>query len=202
MNIIFDLDGTMWDSTEQLKNAWNRVLEKNNTNMKFTIEDFKFLMGKTNKKIYNILEKKFGIKNLNFLNDCQQEEVRILKKEGAKIYSFVIDTLKELSKKHKLFIVSNCQNGYIESFLEYYKLNNFFKDFICSDTVYKNKIECMKTLLLRNNINNFYYIGDTNDDYLTCKKLNGKFIFASYGFGHAKCKNKISNFKELLNYFN
>jgi len=54
--IIFDLDGTLWDSTGCACDIWNRVLEKhNNISFRMTKEKAEQLMGKTMEDIGLIL---------------------------------------------------------------------------------------------------------------------------------------------------
>lgn len=44
--IIFDLDGTLWDTTERIIPAWNIVLRRHNQRQ-ITIQEMKSYMGKT-----------------------------------------------------------------------------------------------------------------------------------------------------------
>ncbi len=48
------------------------------------------------------------------------------------IYNGVPETIKALSKKYPLYIVSNCQDGYIEAFLKNSGLGGYFKRFYMS----------------------------------------------------------------------
>ena len=57
-NIIFDLDGTLWDSREQILNAWNKVL-KDKCNLSLNIDDFNDLMGKTSEDYKNAFFKNY-----------------------------------------------------------------------------------------------------------------------------------------------
>jgi phosphoglycolate phosphatase len=43
--------------------------------------------------------------------------------------------------------VSNCQAGYIEAFLEYYKLKEYFTDFECSGNTMQSKADNIKSII-------------------------------------------------------
>lgn len=47
------------------------------------------------------------------------------------MYDGVVDTVKKLSEKYPLFIVSNCQCGYIEAMLNASGLGSYIKDHLC-----------------------------------------------------------------------
>ena len=196
-SLIFDLDGTLWDSTKQIKIVWNNIAQKYNINLsEFTIES---IMGLNNAEIISkIFNNDISLGN-SFLDECQKSENEFLAIHGGNIYPNTIHTIQELSKKYNLYIVSNCQKGYIETFLEFYNLNHYFKDFECSGNTDLPKASNIKLLMKRNSIDNSIYIGDTEKDYDAAINSNNRFIWASYGFGD--CKNYdycINDIKELL----
>ena len=45
-SIIFDVDGTMWNSTDIVARAWNQVLKKENTGIQVTASQLSRLFGK------------------------------------------------------------------------------------------------------------------------------------------------------------
>ena len=46
--IIFDMDGTLWDSTVGVAESWNEILKQEKVNRTpLTVEDFRGIMGKT-----------------------------------------------------------------------------------------------------------------------------------------------------------
>ena len=53
--MIFDLDGTLWDSTQSAPFIWERVLDKHHLDISITQEKVASLMGKTMEEIGNIL---------------------------------------------------------------------------------------------------------------------------------------------------
>ena len=74
-------------------------------------------MGKTSDDIINIY---YGYlpseKGEEYANEAFNKNVENLLKEGGTLYPNTRETIINLSKKYKLYIVSNCVKGYIESF--------------------------------------------------------------------------------------
>lgn len=200
-SLIFDLDGTLWDATDAFYICWNEVFLKfEETKKGMTLKDIKSVMGMT---MEDILEKFFP--NINkdlrkkIINECAEVELKYLLKNGGILYDELEETLKELSKKYKLFIVSNCVNGYIQCFLEAHNLKKYFKDFEDPSRTNLEKFENIKIVIERNNLKNPAYVGDTKYDEVASKKANIPFIYASYGFGEVdKYDYKIIKFKDLL----
>ena len=104
-------------------------------------------------------------------------------------------------KNHNLFIVSNCQDGYIELVISKNGLEKEIKDFECFGHTGLQKDENIRLLMERNGLTDkdTVYIGDTLGDYTATKKAGLKFIFASYGFGEVETPDYvIKEFKDLL----
>ena len=129
-SIIFDLDGTLWDSRKEVASAWSEVIRGYDYERKeVTFQEVNDLMGKTIDEIEDILFPKLPKeKRTEILYECCENENSYLRKYGAKLFDNLESTLDKLSKKYRLFIVSNCQPGYIEAFLDYYNLNKYFED--------------------------------------------------------------------------
>ena len=72
LSIIFDLDGTLWNSTGCASDIWNRVLEKHNDiSFRMTKEKAAQLMGKTMEDIGKILFPEFSAE---ILHSCKMHE--------------------------------------------------------------------------------------------------------------------------------
>ena len=199
--IIFDLDGTLWDSTAEVAKTWTSVIAKYNLNRKeVTVEDLKPCMGKLLDEIASILLPEIDPKKqMQVIKECCEYENEYLGEYGATLYDKLEDTLKELSKNHKLFIVSNCQDGYIECFFKAHKLDKYFIDYECPGRTGLPKGENIKLIVERNNLKNPVYVGDTQGDANAAKLANVPFIFAKYGFGNVyEFFNSIESFDELL----
>lgn len=204
-NIIFDLDGTLWDSRKEITKAWKNIVP----DIDISTNDLNSLMGKTSSEYIEFLfpnaNKEYA---LELMKKCEDEEVKYLIKFGATLYKNIIQVIKDLSKSYKLFIVSNCQAGYIESFLIHYNLSKFFIDIECNGNTNMSKEDNIKLLMNRNNLNSSQtcYIGDTQSDYQASTKNNILFIWCKYGFGNLQkyqlvidSPDEIKNLIETLN---
>lgn len=199
--VIFDLDGTLWDSSDEVVAAWNEVLNAaTDGKLQIDKEFMQSIMGKNMEEIKNSIFADYPIKNIDkIFDDCLANEQIYLHKNGAKIYPQLEDTLSKLAEKYELSIVSNCQCGYIEAFLEYYNnIEKFFSDRECFGNTLKEKDENIKSVIMRNNYKKAFYVGDTLGDYNSAVKAGAVFIHADYGFGEVpQAKYRISALSEL-----
>lgn len=196
--IIFDMDGTMWDTTAAILPVWNEVLRKypKETSKQISKTEMDSYMGKTLEQIAQLSLPEPDIKrSVEILSECCKTECKYLEEQGAIIYPKLIETLKELKDEYTLLIVSNCQDGYIQSFLTYYKLWDVFSDIEFAGRTGKTKGENIKLIIERNNIDKAVYVGDTQSDFDAAKFAGVDFIFAEYGFGSAE--NHKYSIKEI-----
>ncbi|MFJ7913703.1 MULTISPECIES: HAD family hydrolase [unclassified Lysinibacillus] len=184
-SIIFDLDGTLWDSSKTVAQSWTQVVQRSPYGKgKITEEDLSKTMGLQIQEIAAILfdyldeEKQMEL----ILACCQQEQDDLLRNGGI-LYPQLEETLLALSKKFRLFIVSNCQEGYIETFYAFHKLEKYFLDFENPGRTGLSKGENIQLIMKRNHIKKAVYVGDTQGDMLSAKFAGIPFVFASYGFG-------------------
>lgn len=202
--IIFDLDGTLWDTSEVVTASWNIALDRcGDIDYKITVQDMHNLMGLTLEEIaYAIFPSVSKQRAMDIMKECVREEDLYIQKYGGILYPELEETLKELSLKYGLFIVSNCQNGYIENFLNFHDLGKYFLDFECAGRTKKQKGENIKLVVERNNLDKAVYVGDTQLDYYETEFAGIPFIHAKYGFGKVNEKtyfiNEISELPILI----
>jgi len=198
--IIFDLDGTLWDSSTQVVLAWNIVLGRyKELNCQITISDMQSFMGKTLSEITMLLLPNIPIQDsVAILKECCNEEQIYLREHGGILYPKLEETLRNLKQCHKLYIVSNCQDGYIQAFLDYHKMKDYFEDFECSGKTGMAKGDNIKMIINRNNLDKAIYVGDTQGDLNAADFALIPFIYASYGFGNIdRDVITISSFSEI-----
>ncbi len=181
--IIFDMDGTLWDSAENVAKSWNKAIaEYGYEREPVTKEDMYSVMGKTMDVLASIIFPNCACRD-ELIKVCYKEENDYLRTHGGQLYPQVEETLQTLSKTYDLYIVSNCQSGYIEAFFEYHGLGKYFKDIECYGNNALEKSENIKLIVERNHIDEAVYVGDIQGDYDSSKKAGVKFIHAAYGFG-------------------
>ena len=111
---------------------------------------------------------------------------------------FLKTVFKELNKKYNVFIVSNCQEGYLRTFLEYYDFNKYVLDYEEAGRTGMPKDENIRLVIKRNHLDKAFYVGDTLGDMESTDKAGIPFIHAAYGFGTVPAdRMKINNIKEL-----
>lgn len=200
-SIIFDLDGTLWDSTANVAAAWQKAEQQvDYVQKEFTVDTIRSITGMTYKAIFEKLvpyldaEKRDEFKAL-----CARYELETLYSEGGELYPELDATLKYLLTKYKLFIVSNCQSGYIEVFFKISGMESYFSGHQCYGTKSQPKAENIRDIIADHQLIAPVYIGDTMGDYDAATKAGVPFIFAAYGFGVVKEDQlaTIQQFKEL-----
>lgn len=200
--LIFDLDGTLWDATNGITYAWNQIFQQNNISLQLSLSDIQNVMGYTVKEIAQKFFPKDSIIGEEIITKCCRLQLSYLNKENVFLYPQLKQTIKILSQKYKLCIVSNCLKGYIEKFLEIANLKDYFVDFENAENTKLTKKDNILLVKQRNHFKNVIYIGDTIKDYQAAKGANVDFIQALYGFDQAiKNVDGIKNINELTYYF-
>ncbi len=198
-SIIFDLDGTLWNSTPQISICWEEVLK--GTKYKAPSLDALYkVMGLPDDELMQILFPGIDPKEGKRLFDlcCDLENVH-LEKQGGTAYEGIEETLKELSKKYRLAIVSNCNDGYIEAYFASMGTKEYFEDYESFGRTGLSKKDNIIDVIKRNGYKNAVYVGDTIWDMQSAQGAGIDFIHANYGFGDFEaCGEVINSPKELL----
>lgn len=183
--IIFDLDGTLWDSVDAVTESWNEVLEEQpDVTKKLVPDDIRGIMGLVISEIgARFFPDLSESRRMEIMDECCDVECDYLSEYGANLYDGLAQTLMQLSQQYELFIVSNCQQGYIESFFEAHGLGKYFSDTENSGNTGLKKGDNIELIMERNGIDTAVYVGDTQGDCDAARQAGIPFIFAEYGFG-------------------
>ena len=197
--IIFDLDGTLWDTSDTVVRIWNEVLSVKCPKLHMTKEIMASLMGKNKAQFMDDFF--VGIEKSDaetLISEIFAHEQEYLIEHGANMYDGVIETLNELKNDYAIAIVSNCQSGYLNAFLTHYKLKDTLTDFECAGSSPLSKGENIKLVVQRNGFDKAIYVGDTKSDETAAREAQLPFVYASYGFGDVDSYDAIINsFKEI-----
>ncbi|MCR5416454.1 MAG: HAD-IA family hydrolase [Pseudobutyrivibrio sp.] len=183
--IIFDMDGTIWDNIPVFAASWTRAAKEMGYDVEFTPEKLMGLFGKTMTDIADAsIPDPDPAKRYKTLELCEKYEMADLAISDADTtYPGLENVLEDLSKRTKLYIVSNCQSGYIETYLDRTGHGKYFTDFICYGDNGLGKADNIKGLVAKNNIKHPVYIGDIQGDKDACDVAGVDFIWAAYGYG-------------------
>lgn len=200
--IIFDMDGTLWNSAREVALAWNQVITKKGMKP-LTDQDLARVMGLPMDKLARALFPEMEAQaSYDLMDACVMVENDYLEIHGATLYPGVEETLRALRHNYPLYIVSNCQCGYIEAFLAHYGFGELFSDIQCYGVNKKQKGENIRIVAERNGLDRAIYVGDIEGDYHATVEAGGLFVHAAYGFGTlpeeiAKKVPAIQKFSEL-----
>ena len=201
-SLILDVDGTLWDSTGIVAGAWTQaLLDSGCKGITVTPELLKSLFGKTMDVIADHLVPHLPKEERKrLMDDCCVYEHQALEADECRIcYSGVCETIQKLSESVPVCIVSNCQSGYIELFLEKTGLGPYITDTECFGNTGRNKGENIRLVAERNHFRAPVYVGDTQGDAEASAEAGIPFVFASYGFGHPERADVvIETFEDLL----
>ena len=194
-SLIFDIDGTLWDSRALVAEGYNIQLRKEGLErLCVSAETLKPLFGKVMTEIADILfasipaPERYGL-----MARCMDRENRYLEENECRIgYPGVKPTLEALAKKHRLFIVSNSQRGYPELCIGKLGLKPYITGHLCFGDTGTDKGTTIRILMEKYAISSAAYVGDTEGDRQAAEKAGIDFLWAAYGFG------KVTSYTEKL----
>ncbi len=202
-SMIFDIDGTLWDSRALVAEGYNIQLKQEGLeHLCVTAEDLKPLFGKVMTQIADVILASISEEGrYDLMERCMATENRYLEENPCHIgYPGVKETIEALSKKYRLFIVSNSQCGYPELCMEKLGLTPYIEGHMCFGDTGTSKGKTIRTLMEKHGIASCAYIGDTQGDYEATVEAEVPFIWCTYGFGTPEgYAQKVDRFEDLLN---
>jgi phosphoglycolate phosphatase len=198
--LIFDLDGTLWDTSEVCAAAWNRVTYELGVEARaVTADDMRTVAGLPHTEgVRRIFTELPEAEVLRISEKSQIEDNRALAQSGGILFPGVSEEVPRLSRERPLMIVSNCQAGYIEVFLRTSGLARHFEDFECWGNTGKTKGENLASVIARNRLREPWFVGDTEGDARAARENGVHFVHAAYGFGSVgDCDATLSTFADI-----
>ena len=200
-SLIFDIDGTLWDSRALIAEGYNIQLKQEGYHhLCVDAEVLRPLFGKVMTEIADAILAEVPVsQRYDLMERCMETENRYLYENECKIgYEGVKETLALLAQDYRLFIVSNAQCGYPELCMEKLGLTQLIEGHLCFGDTGTEKGETILTLMRRYQIEDAVYIGDTQGDYEATVVANIPFIWAAYGFGSPEgAAGRITDIRQL-----
>ena len=187
MIILFDLDGTLIDSTEAILESFD-VAFKTFNNPTPSDEKIKELIGLP----LDIMFVKLGVseeKKWDYVNAYKQH-YRKISTQKTKLLPYAKETIIKASKIAKLGVVTTKTSRYSAELLEHFELLKYFEVLIGREDVEHPKphpepiLKALKKLNYKDN--NVYMIGDTCLDCISAKEANINSIGVHSGYGDKK----------------
>ncbi len=198
--ILLDLDGTLWDAVEGICRGWNAGFAACGLEPNLTVPQLRACMGLLMEDIAaRILPQIPTVPaRMEIMAVCYRYQLQYLSQHGGTLYPGVRETLETLAGTLPLFIVSNCQDGYIQCFLRYYHIEPLIRDFLCPGQSGRAKAENIAALVRRYGLQHPVYVGDTQGDCAAAHAAGVPFLHAAYGFGTAEgAEGSIASFDQL-----
>ncbi len=184
-SLIFDLDGTLWDTSAPCAIAWNNVLASTGIAFRIMTEhDVRAVTGFPHEVCIRKAFAGLAEGQLQLLvRETIIEDSRVIQERGADLFPGVREGIEKLATRYPLFIVSNCQSGYIETFTKLTNFRSAFVDFECWGNTGATKTENLARVIARNALIRPLFVGDMRSDQIAADETNTPFAFVEYGFG-------------------
>lgn len=160
--IIFDVDGTLWDSAKPVAESWTLMLERRYPELAriITPDDMYRNMGKTMDAIgADLFPGLAPDKRDEVMDACMRYENEYLADHPGVTYPNMKETLAALSREYGLYIVSNCQEGYIEALMAACGIASYISDTECFGATGRPKGDNIRLVMERNGLEKCLYVG-------------------------------------------
>lgn len=194
--LVFDLDGTLWDTTGPCATAWNRVLGRLGIARRVVAGDVRAVTGKSHFEAIAAAFPDLEGELLQRLSDetAIEDTVAILEPDAPApphVFPHVSALVPRLAARVPLAIVSNCQQGYIEAFYAVSGLGASFVDKECWGDTGQSKAENLRRVLARNGFRRAWFVGDTEGDRAAALANDVPFAHASWGYGAVAAADRV-----------
>lgn len=116
--------------------------------------------------------------------DVREEQA--IAESGGTLFVGVESGLRLLASAYPLYLVSNCQDWYLDLFFDSTGLQKYFAGADCNGCSGLSKSEMLGRLAQSQGLSSAVYVGDTQGDHDSTRDAELSFAFARYGFGSVK----------------
>ena len=185
-SVIYDVDGTLWDSTALVAENWQRVCGRRgipcgHISADALRQEFGKLLADIGRSLFPELPEG---EMLSLIRECCDTDNAYLLEKKQPLYPGVYGTIRILHERGiRQVIVSNCTEGYIETLIAIHHLENLIDGHLCAGDTGFGKSENIRIACRKYGLADPVYVGDTRGDFNSSREAGVPFVFAAYGFG-------------------
>lgn len=177
--IVFDFDGVLIDSKRMYVELIHLALNENGVKIPYKEIDKK-LIPSIKATIENVTPKNIKDRT-NVKISAEKRVIGITSTEGLeyiKLNKDAINTLVELKKDNRIFLLSNSHSSFINKALNKFNLKQYFKEIITLDSGFMSKNDALRYISKLENvdISDVIYVGDTKEDIKIATEVGCKII--------------------------
>lgn len=185
--ILFDLDGTLIDSTDAIVSTFYHSFEKMNFDFKGNEEDIKALIGYP----LDIMYEQLGVPKAYAFDfvDVYKARYRLISKAQTLLLDQAVESLQYATSFARLSVVTTKTGAYTIPLLEHMNIKNYFEHITGREHVQNPKphpepiLRTLDLMNANNNSSNIWMIGDTKLDLIaaSCANISSVGVLCGYG---------------------
>lgn len=196
--ILFDLDGTLIDSTDAILASFNHTFKQLGFDFKGTNTDIKNLIGYP----LDIMYSKLGVSESKIWDfvDAYKDRYRIVSKGQTALLKNAYEAVLEASKIGRVSVVTTKTRMYTMPLLEHFDIAQFFEIVTGRENVQNPKPHPEPILITLEQMNydkdlhDVWMIGDTKLDLIAAAEANVNSIGLLCGYGELEELEKYTKF--------
>jgi phosphoglycolate phosphatase len=199
--VIFDIDGTLWDASPVSAAGWTAGLARLGIDRTISTEEIRTVTGKPYEACVDILLPGLRSRYPDLVRALNGSEEEALRARGGLFFGGAVEGVRDLSGSLKIFLVSNCQEWYLDLFLTFSGLGPVLAGSDCYGRSGRSKGAMLLGIQSDYALKRPVYVGDTAGDQAAAAEAGIEFIHVAWGFGAPVGEARtVSSFPELLEY--
>ncbi|MDY0051184.1 MAG: HAD family hydrolase [Aliarcobacter sp.] len=206
--ILFDLDGTLIDSTDAIVSTFYHSFNELNFKFYGSDDDIKLLIGYP----LDIMYKELGIEESKIQDfiDTYKNRYRVISTEQTTLLEKALEAVKLAAQIGRVSIVTTKTRMYTIPLLEHFNIAQYFEIVTGRENVQNPKphpepiLTTLKQMNYNENLDDAWMIGDTKLDLIAANAANIKSIGVLCGYGKEAELKEYTNFiqKDAINAIN
>lgn len=185
-SLIFDMDGTLWDAVDSYVEVWNTTSRELGIDRTVMRDDLLRYMGKTIDVIYASLMEGVDVDPTAYLERLDYNESYLMPRLGGRLYAGVMDGIRQLSERYRLFMVSNCGQDGLHNMLHFCGLTDCFAGTLTHGETGRGKDYNIAEVVRAFDLQAPLYIGDTQGDSDAAHAAGVDMCHVTWGFGSCR----------------